>query len=330
MIISRTPYRISFFGGGTDYPAWYLKNGGAVLSSTIDKYQYITCRKLPNIFDYKYRVRYFYREETSCINDIKHPSVRETIKFLKLTDPLDISHFGDLPAKSGMGSSSSFTVGLLAALSGLRGELTTKRKLATNAIHIEQNLIGESVGSQDQIAAAFGGFNKISFDTSGNYQVAPIIIPKNNIELFESHLLLIYTGIPRFSGDIASQKIKNIPVKHNELTEMMGMVDSALSEFYSENFSPMRIGKLLNEQWKIKKELASNVTNSDVNYLYQLCLDSGAVGGKLLGAGGGGFLLLLAEPSLHQNITEAVKPFNSVPFKFETSGSQVVYHKYDE
>ena len=322
MIISRTPFRISFFGGGTDYPVFYEKYGGAVLS---------TCRYLPPFFDYKYRIRYSIREETSTITEIKHPSVRECLNFVNLGDRgVEIQHNADLPAMSGLGSSSAFTVGLLNTLSALKGELTTKRRLTLDAIHVEQDMIKENVGSQDQTAVAFGGFNKIEFGGERKIWVSPITVERRKLEELEKHLMLFFAGFPRKASEIAAAQIKNTPYKTRELTTMKEMVESAVEVLNGKTEKYAEFGKLLSESWKLKRELSPQITTPDIDNIYNAAIDAGASGGKLLGAGGGGFMIFFARPDIQPKIKEKLKKLLYVPFKFHDLGSQIVYYAPEE
>ncbi|UCG53921.1 MAG: kinase, partial [Dehalococcoidia bacterium] len=261
MIISRTPFRISFFGGGTDYPAFYEENGGAVLSTTINKYCYVICRYLPPFFDYKYDIRYRKREETQTISEIQHPSVRECLNFMEFDHGIEIQHNADLPAMSGLGSSSAFTVGLLNALYALKGQLTTKRQLALDAIHIEQHKINENVGSQDQTIAAFGGFNKIEFGGLRKLWVQPITMEQSKRDFLHSHFMLFFTGFPRNASEIAVEQIKKTPEKTSELKAMMEMVDKAVDILNGSQEGYIDFGKLLHEAWMIKRSLTPHITN---------------------------------------------------------------------
>lgn len=326
MIISRTPFRISFFGGGTDYPVFYKENGGAVLSTSINKYCYINLRYLPPFFDYKYRIRYTSREETQSISEIKHPSVRECLNFLNWDRGVEIAHNADLPAMSGLGSSSAFTIGLLNALNALKGKMITKRQLALDAIHVEQDMIKENVGSQDQTIAAFGGFNKIEFGGPEKITVHPITIAQDKLVFLQSHLMLIFTGFPRNASEIAGEQIRKTPQKEKELRAMMDMVDEAINTLNGSQDKLMDFGKLLHESWKIKRSLTQHITNTSIDEIYEAGMESGAVGGKLLGAGGGGFILFFVTPELQHNVKEKLKKLLYVPFKFENLGSQIIYY----
>lgn len=330
MIISRTPFRISFFGGGTDYPIWYEENGGAVLSATINKYCYITARYLPPFFDYKYRIRYVSREETQNISEIKHPSVRECLEFLNINSGIEMVHTSDLPARSGLGSSSAFTVGFLNSLYALTGKMATKRRLALDAIYVEQDLIKENVGSQDQTAAAFGGFNRIDFGGTEEINVRPVILSPEKLKLLQDHFMLFFTGFSRDASEVAGEQIKQTPSKYNELLTMKAMVDEAINILCS---NPCRIedfGKLLDESWKIKRSLTNLISTNKIDAIYETALRAGAIGGKLCGAGGGGFLLLFVPPENQSRIKEALKHILYVPFSFENLGSQIIFHSVQD
>lgn len=326
MIISRTPFRISFFGGGTDYPVWYNENGGAVISATINKYCYVTCRYLPPFFDYKYRIVYSRREEAENIRDIKHPSVRECLGFMEMDRGVEIHHDGDLPAKTGLGSSSSFTVGLLNSLYALKGKMVSKKQLTLDAIHVEQERIKEHVGSQDQTIVAFGGFNKITFSKNYNIEVVPITLDLAKLQRFQDHLMLFFTGFSRTASDIAAEQIKETPNKKEELKALYSMVEEAVSILNNEGDDFIAFGKLLNEHWKIKRNLTSKISTPVIDEIYNAALTAGADGGKLLGAGGGGFILFFVKPQFQPKVKEALKKLLYVPFKFDNLGSQIIYY----
>ena len=325
MIISRTPFRISFFGGGTDYPVWYKENQGAVLSTTIDKYCYITVRYLPPFFPHKYRIIYSKIEAVKNIEEILHPAVRETLKFLDVNKGIEIHHDGDLPAKTGMGSSSAFTVGLLNSLYALRGIMVSKDQLAKEAIHIERDVLQENVGSQDQIATSYGGFNKINFNGNDKFRIEPIIITKDKTNQLENHLMLYFTGFSRIASKVAQAQIKNTPQKKRELTLMYQMVDEAIS-ILTENKNILEFGKLLNETWKLKRSISNKISNPIIDNIYETALKAGAIGGKLLGAGGGGFMIFFVPPKKQPKVREALKSLLEVPFNFESEGSQIIYY----
>lgn len=326
MIICRTPFRISFFGGGTDYPVWYREHGGAVLATSIDKYCYITLRYLPPFFDHKHRIVYSRTEVVQDISDIVHPSVRETFKFMNVDRGIELHHDGDLPARTGLGSSSAFTVGLLNALYALKGEMVTKRRLALEAIHIEQDLIKENVGSQDQTTAAFGGFNKIEFGGNEHIQVKPVTLTSKKFQLLQDHLMLFFTGFSRTASEIAGEQIRKTPDRRKELKRMFEMVDEAVSILNGGDSDITDFGRLMNEAWMIKRSLTDKITTSQIDQIYESALQAGALGGKLLGAGGGGFILFFVEPDYQLKVREKLKNLLYVPFKFENLGSQIIYY----
>jgi len=329
MIISKTPFRISFFGGGTDYPVWFEKYGGAVLSTTIDKYCYINIRYLPPFFEHKHRIVYSIVENVKSSNEIKHPVVKSLLEYFKIDKGVEIHHDGDLPARSGLGSSSSFTVGMLNSLYALNGKMISKGQLAREAIHIERNVLKENVGSQDQIAAAHGGFNKIVFHNDHNFRVEAITLQKEKIDQLQSHLMLIFTGFSRFASKIAVEQIRNTPNKRKELNVMRHMVDEAIDILNSDR-DIGEFGKLLDETWQVKKRLSSKISNPEVDRLYKNALKNGAIGGKLLGAGGGGFMLLFVRPENRKKVSRVLKDFLEVKFNFENDGSQIIYYNPQE
>ena len=327
MIITRTPFRISFFGGGTDYPKWYRGHGGAVLATTINKYCYITCRRLPPFFEHKHRIVYSHIENVQHIEEIKHPAVRAVLNWAKVVDGLEIHHDGDLPARSGLGSSSAFTVGLVHALYSLRGEMVCKSTLAKEAIHIEQNLIGENVGSQDQISAAYGGLNRIDFNRDDSFEVSPIILPAQRRDELRDHLMLCFTGFSRIADEIAKSKIDNMNNREIELLRMREMVDEAIAILADSRVSIDEFGKLLDLSWKYKRSLSDRVSTPEIDQIYEEAKRAGAIGGKILGAGGGGFMLLFAKPEKHAAIREHLKNLVHVSFNFDESGSRVVLYQ---
>jgi len=332
MIISRTPFRISFFGGGTDYPVWYRENGGAVLGTTIDKFCYITCRYLPPFFEHKYRVVYSQMELVRDIDEIRHPAVREALRFMGITDGVEIHHDGDLPARTGLGSSSSFTVGLLHAVYALKGVMPAKMQLARDAIHIEQEVLKENVGSQDQVLAAFGGLNRIDF--SGEHpdnigiEIKCVTIKPQRLELLQNHLMLVFTGFSRTASEIAGEQIKQTPNRKQELSEMYRMVDEAVN-ILSGDGDITDFGKLLHESWQLKRSLTNKISNPYTDFLYETALRAGATGGKLLGAGGGGFMLFFVKPELQSKVRESLGNLLEVPFRFESLGSQIIFYEPD-
>ena len=325
MIISRTPFRISFFGGGTDYPAWYNNNNGAVLSTTIDKYCYISCRYLPPFFEHKHRIIYSLMEETRNISEIKHPAVRGCLQYLKVTDGVEIHHDGDLPARTGLGSSSSFTVGLLNSLYALKGVMISKEELAKNAIHIEQDILKENVGSQDQIAAAYGGFNLIEFGGKNHCRVSPVTIDADRLREFKKHLMLFFTGFSRTASEIAAEQIKIIPRRKKELKDIYNFVNIAIGIINSRK-DLSGFGKLLHESWLIKRSLTDRISTPTIDLIYSTARKAGASGGKLLGAGGGGFMLLFVKPERRKEVRKSLKNLLFVPFDFDNSGSQIIFY----
>ena len=327
MIITRTPLRISFFGGGTDLPDHYRKNGGQVLSTTIDKYQYITCRKLCPWWEHKHQFRYGSAyEEVNEIDEIKHPSIRETLRYFDIDYGLDLHYNTDIPARSGMGSSSAFTVGLVNALYGLGGKMASKRTLAYDAIHIEQDFIGEAVGSQDQIAAAFGGLNHIIFKKDGGFFVRPVPIRAERKRALEKSLVLIFTGFQRFATDIEKDKLENIRTNERSLMMLSDITEKGLEILLSDR-DLREFGQLMNEAWKLKKTLSNKVSTGTIDEIYRTGMENGALGGKLLGAGGGGFMLFYCEPSEQKRLVEALNGYIRIPFRFEENGSQVIYYR---
>jgi D-glycero-alpha-D-manno-heptose-7-phosphate kinase len=326
VIISRTPFRISFFGGGTDYQEWASRNGGKVLSTSIDKYCYISIRNLPPFFEHKHRIVYSDIENVKNIDQIKHPSVRATFNFFNIKNGLEIHHDGDLPARSGLGSSSAFTVGLINALMAMEGKRCNKKYLAETAIHIEQNIIKENVGSQDQVIAAYGGFNKIEFYSDKKFNVSNVILKKDVLKNLKSHLLLFFTGFTRIASNIAKEQLKRKRENEESLFQIKDMVEEA-EKILDENQDLKMFGKLLDESWKLKKSLAGNVSNEFIDDAYTTAMNSGALGGKILGAGGGGFILFFAEPHNHSKIKKSLKKLLEIPFDFDNSGSQIILYQ---
>lgn len=326
MIISRTPFRISFFGGGTDYPGWYEEHGGAVLSTSFDKYTYITCRELPPFFNHKYRIAYSKVENANAISDIQHPAIRAVLEQLDFKRGLEIHCDADLPARSGLGSSSSFVVGLLHSLTALQGRRVTADWLAKESTRIEQSVLHEHVGSQDQAAAANGGLNLIHFQKDGNLRLDPLILPNSRKQEFNDHLMLFFTGFSRISSDIAKAHVENMSKNATELHEMRAMVDEAIAILCSGR-DIRALGDLLHQGWLHKRNMSSQVSNPSIDALYDRARASGAIGGKLLGAGGGGFMLMFVTPGDQAAVKAELSDLIHVPFKFETSGSQVIYYK---
>jgi D-glycero-alpha-D-manno-heptose-7-phosphate kinase len=329
MIISRTPFRLSFFGGGTDYPGWYRKHGGAVIATTINKYCYITARYLPPFFEHRYCVIYSKMEYVNTLEEIQHPAVREVIRFLQLDRGLEIHHDGDLPARSGMGSSSAFTVGLLHALYALKGQIASKHQLATEAVHLEQDVLRETVGSQDQVMAAYGGVNHVSFLPNGDISVRPVTITTERMQELNSHLMLFYTGIKRTAEKVAQTYVVDIETKKRQLRVMKDLVEEAIGVLNGGQ-DLAGFGELMHEAWQAKRSLSATVSNPEVDDLYDRARKAGALGGKLTGAGGGGFFLLFVPPARQDEVKEKLEGLIHVPFKFEHSGSQIIHFDREE
>lgn len=325
MIISKTPFRISFFGGGTDYPSWYQENRGAVLSTTIDKYCYISIRYIPPFFNHKHRIVYSIVENVKCIDEIKHPVARALLKFFSIKHGVEVHHDADLPARSGLGSSSAFTVGMLNSLHALNGRIISKPDLAKQAIYIEREVLKEHVGSQDQIAVAHGGFNKIIFHSNHDFMIEPVTLKKERIDELQKHLMLIFTGFSRYASEIAAEQIKNTPKNKKELRIMLRMVDQ-VTEFLNSDSDIIEFGNFLHESWQLKKKLSKMISNSAIDQIYEKVLKNGAIGGKLLGAGGGGFMLLFVPQDKRQRVKNALKDLLEVSFSFENNGSQIIYY----
>ena len=325
MIITRTPFRISFFGGGTDFPDWYNKYSGKVISTTIDKYCYISLRKLPPFFKYKYRIRYFKKEEVEKISQIKHSSVRESLNHFKYNDSLEAIHFADLPAQSGLGASSSFTVGFINGLKALQNQRISKKNLYVEAIYVEQKKSREAVGSQDQVAAAFGGFNIINFSKS-SVEVSPVLNNKNIKEL-EKSIFLVFTGFIRNAQTIEKNKIQKINYNHEYFKQILNISHLAEDKIHSSKNIISDFSELLHKHWWYKKKLSSSVTNQHIDKIYNYGIKNGAYSGKLLGAGAGGFMLFLINPKKREYFEKKFKKFTVVPIKFDNLGSQIIYHQ---
>jgi D-glycero-alpha-D-manno-heptose-7-phosphate kinase len=329
MIITRTPFRISFFGGGTDYPAWYREHDGAVLATTINKYCYISCRYLPPFFDHQSRIVWSMIELVKDTADIQHPAVREALAFLGITEGIELHHDGDLPARTGLGSSSSFSVGVLNALHGLRGDLVDKMQLARETIHLEQERLKEHVGSQDQLMAAFGGFNRIDLSGPDNFRVSPVMASAKRIEELERHLMLVFTGLSRTASVIAEEQIVATPKLKRELRAMYQMVDEGMAILHSP-CDLAEFGELLDEGWRLKRSLTDKISSGYIDNVYDAARKAGAIGGKLLGAGGGGFLLLFVRPEDRPQVLEALRGLLCVPVRFESRGSHVIFYERGE
>ncbi len=329
MIISRTPFRISLFGGGTDYPAWFKEHGGSVIGTAIDKYCYISVRRLPPFFEHKSKIVYSKVELVKNVGEIEHPAVRGVLTDMKIDDGLEIHHDADLPARSGLGSSSSFTVGLLNALHALDSRMISKRELGREAIRIEQDVLKEDVGCQDQIWAAYGGFNRIDFHPDGNFSVAPFIMSASRRAELQQSLMLFFTGFSRFATDFAQDQIKNMNNRKNQLRMMKSLVDSA-ADILLDPKAPIReLGELMHQSWQLKRELADSVSNAQIDEIYDAAREAGATGGKLLGAGGGGFMVLVVDPEKRAQVRERLKKLVAVNIGFDTEGSKIVIYQPD-
>jgi D-glycero-alpha-D-manno-heptose-7-phosphate kinase len=330
MILTRTPFRISLFGGGTDYPEWFEKNGGEVLGTSIDKYCYISLRRLPQFFSHTHRVVYSEIENVTAIEQIRHPSVREVLKFEGVREGLEIHHDGDLPARSGLGSSSAFTVGLINALRAFKGVYVDKRQLALDAIHVERDRICESVGCQDQVMAAYGGMMHVTFSgAASKFNVSPVVCAQDRVEALNESLLLFFTGLSRHASVIASDVIQSFSSTATLLRRMQDMVPLAIRCLQANDSSLADLGLMLREAWELKKNLATSVSNAEIDAMYDKAIKAGALGGKILGAGGGGFMLLFVPPDRQPAVKAALAAYVHVPFRFEDSGSRVVVYQPD-
>ena len=330
MVITSTPLRISFFGGGTDYPVWYRQYGGAVLATTINKCCYITCRRLPPFFEYHSRISYSKVENVRRNDAIEHPSVRACLQFLGIDDGVEIHHVADLPARTGLGTSSAFTVGLLLGLYALQDRMRDKQALAADAIHVEQELLQEAVGAQDQVSAAHGGFNRINFHADGTIEVKRVLAASSRLVELEQHLALYFTGFARTASEIAQEQVRLTPQRKQELDTMLQLVDEAEAIVSSPGRSLEEFGSLLHEGWQIKRSLTQRITNASIDEIYEAGLGAGALGGKLLGAGGGGFMLFFVPPERRQALRERLKKLLCVPFGFSSKGSHVVLYEPEE
>jgi D-glycero-alpha-D-manno-heptose-7-phosphate kinase len=330
MVITSTPLRISFFGGGTDYPVWYREHGGAVLATTINKRCYVTCRRLPPFFEYHSRVSYSKVENVRHNGAIEHPAVRGCLQFLGVDEGVEIHHVADLPARTGLGTSSAFTVGLLLGLYALQDRMRDKHALAADAIHVEQELLQEAVGAQDQVSAAYGGFNRINFHADGTIDVKRVLTAQSRLADLEQHLALYFTGFSRTASEIAQEQVRMTPQRKQELDAMLQLVDEGESILASPARSLDEFGHLLHEGWQIKRALTQKITNASIDEIYEAGLSAGALGGKLLGAGGGGFMLFFVPPERRQALRERLKKLLCVPFAFSNQGSHVAVYEPDE
>lgn len=323
MIITQTPFRMSFFGGGTDFPEFYKQHGGAVISSTFDKYCYVNVRHLPRFFEYSTELSYSKIERVTSTKEINHPAVREAMKYLDMHE-IRLTYEADLPARSGLGTSSSFAVGMLNAFYALKGKYADKKRLADDAIYLERDLCKEAGGVQDQIAASFGGFNRINFDSNG-YTVNPVIISPERKEQLNRNLMLFFTGFSRFSSDIQVSTMNAMEDKQRQLIEMLDLVDEAEKVLTSKS-DLNEFGRLLDHTWKLKRGITSQISTDSIDGLYNKAIESGAIGGKLLGAGGGGFLLFYVEEDKRESLRKTLGNLLYVPFVFENTGTRVIHY----
>lgn len=323
MIITQTPFRMSFFGGGTDFPDFYKEHGGAVISTTFDKYCYVNVRHLPRFFDYSTELSYAKIERVTEIDRIEHPAIREAMKYLDMHE-LRLTYEADLPARSGLGTSSSFAVGMLNAFYALKGKYADKKKLADDAIYLERVLCGESGGVQDQIAASYGGLNRINFNVDG-YEVNPVIISPERKTQLNRNLMLYFTGFSRFSSDIQKTTQKALVDKEKQLLEMLELVDEA-EKILTSKTELAEFGRLLDYTWKLKRGISTGISTDSIDRLYAKGIEAGALGGKLLGAGGGGFLLFYVEEDKQEAVHRAMEELLYVPFEFENSGTRVIHY----
>lgn len=325
MIITKTPFRMSFFGGGTDMEEYFKENGGAVISTTIDKFCYVNVRHLPCFFDYKTELSYSKTERVKNVDEIEHPAIRNAMKMLNM-DEIRLTYEADLPARSGLGTSSSFAVGMLMAFYALKGKYVSKKRLADEAIYLERVLCKEEGGWQDQIAAAFGGFNRINFNQNG-YEVKPIIISPRRKKQLNDNLMMFFTGFTRFSSDI--QKVNNetsFEEKKVQLKRMYEMVDEAEEILVNKDRDLDDFGRLLDQSWKLKKQTGKAISTNEIDNLYEKGIKAGALGGKLLGAGGGGFLVFYVQPENQAKVMEAMKDLMYVPFEFDNDGATIIHY----
>lgn len=325
MIISRTPFRISFFGGGTDYPAWYEQHGGAVVAASINRYCYISCRHLPPFFPHRFRIAYSQLETATAVEDIRHPAVRACLQFLKINEGLEIHHDSDLPKQTGLGTSSAFAVGLLNSLHQLLGQNVPPMQLALEAIHVERVLCKERVGSQDQVTAAIGGINRLDFLPDGRITATALKLPSDRLSAFEKHLMLYFTGFSRFASEVVVEQLTNMPRKEKELHTLRAMVDEAIAILCDQACSLKKFGELLHEGWQLKRSLSSRISNDTIDSIYQTARQAGALGGKICGAGGGGFMLLFAEPEKQPAVETALRNYLRVPFAVDFKGTQIIF-----
>ena len=328
MIITKTPFRMSFFGGGTDFSGFFNEHGGAVLSTTFDKYAYVTVRNLPPFFEYKTHLTYSKEEKVNSVDEIQHPAIRNAMKWLGM-EKIRMTYEADLPARSGLGTSSSFAVGMLEAFYALKGKYADKKKLSDDAIYLERTLCAEAGGIQDQIAAAFGGFNRIDFSKNG-YTVNPVVMSRERKKELNDNLMLFFTGFSRFSSDIQKGTEKSMKEKTKELLEIYSLVDEAQKILSDNNADIDEFGKLLDYSWNLKRGISEGISTDSIDEQYKKAMDAGALGGKLLGAGGGGFLLFYVPKEKQKSVKNALKDQMQVPFSFENEGTRIIYYAADD
>lgn len=324
MIITKTPFRMSFFGGGTDMEDYFKENGGAVLSTTFDKYCYVNVRHLPRFFDYSTELSYSKTERVTNVEDIQHPAIRNAMQMLDMHE-IRLTYEADLPARSGLGTSSSFAVGMLNAFYALKGKYIDKKRLADEAIYLERVLCNEAGGWQDQIAASFGGFNRINFGPDG-YEVLPVIISPERKKQLNDNLMMFFTGFTRFSSDVQRANSLNNQDKKKQLRQMRELVDEAEYILVEKQRDLDDFGRLLDVTWKLKRQTGTAVSTDSIDALYEKGIEAGALGGKLLGAGGGGFLVFYVEPEKQENLKKAMNDLMYIPFKFEEGGTRVIHY----
>ncbi len=324
MIISQTPFRMSFFGGGTDMEEYFKEYGGAVLSTSFDKYCYVNVRHLPRFFDYSTEVSYSKTERVTSVNDLQHPAIRNAMKMLDMHE-IRLTYEADLPARSGLGTSSSFAVGMLNAFYALKGKYADKKKLADEAIYLERVLCNEAGGWQDQIAASYGGFNRINFNADG-YEVLPLIISPERKKELNKNLMMFFTGFTRFSSDVQKANKLDKKDKIGQLQEMYALVDEAEKVLTNNECDLNEFGRLLDHTWKLKRQTGAAVSTDSIDHLYAKGIEAGALGGKLLGAGGGGFLVFYVEPEYHNAVKTAMSDLMYIPFEFENGGTRIIHY----
>lgn len=328
MIITMTPLRVSFLGGGTDYPEHFSQHGGATLATSINKFTYVTVSRLTEFFDYRIRVSYSKTELCKTVEEIQHPAVRACLQFMNIDGGVEISVVSDLPARTGLGSSSSFTVGLLHALHAFQGRIVSREQLAAEAVHVERNIIRERVGLQDQYACALGGWQHLQFTGETRVNASPLIVPSDRLAQLENRLLMFYTGLQRTAHEVVQSQLQRTTAGEITpgLTQLGQLVAEGIDILNSSHLLEY-FGRLLHKGWQLKREFSNAISNSFIDSAYDRARHAGATGGKLLGAGGGGFLLLYVEPQHQQSVRAALNGMLEVQFNFEDQGSRVIFYK---